>query len=153
MEIDYESDKPDFDGYGAVQLWAAYASHPGLQPPERFASNWHDDVAFGKSSQLSGPVSHIIGPELWLPVDVRETFEAQELNGNRIKIGSVFELWRGLRELNDASWRASDQEVRQWREQDFDPERLESIARWGYSIWFCLTDFAVRNRFPMRLDY
>ncbi|MFN7926199.1 MAG: hypothetical protein U0Q16_39235 [Bryobacteraceae bacterium] len=27
------------------------------------------------------------------------------------------------------------------------------LARWGFSIWFCLVEYAVKNRLPMRLDY
>lgn len=131
LDTPYETDKPNFDGYGAVQLWAAYPSHPGLVGPETADLDWENDSVFQQAKSLSGPFDHIIQPELWLPVEFRDVFEANELSGGKVKIGSVFELWREFSNLNDKTWRASHDEIRKWREQDFDEVRLDSIGTLG----------------------
>jgi hypothetical protein len=153
LEIEYETDKPDFDGYGAVQVWAAYAEQPTVARPEGFSRAWPEDTVYGQVSRQPTTFGHVIGPELWLPVVFERVFEAEEPNGNRPKIGSVFTLRSQLRHLNELTWNANDDAIRSWRQDDFEPERLESMARWGFSILFCLTEFAAEKRLPMRLDY
>ena len=147
-----ETDKPDHDGYGAVQLWAAY-SETGSVRPSSFPTDWDEDAAWKSASPSPRRFPHTIGPEMWLPVKFESVFEAEDPFGNDLKIGSVFGLWEEMRVLNDETWRAAPDRIRKWREEDFDPEEFDSIARWGFSIWFCLTEHAVRNRLPMRLDY
>lgn len=90
---------------------------------------------------------------MWLPVDFRSEFEADDPSRKRIKIGSVFKLWCEMGKLNKATWQASDESIRQWREQEFEPDRFESMARCGFSIWFCLAEYAVNHRLLIRLDY
>ena len=153
LEVAYETDKPNFDGYGAVQLWAAYAERPLVQKPRDFSNDWTADAVFAQVNLAPSEFGHLIGPELWLPVSFDEVFEAEEPNGNRPKIGSVFAMLRQLRRLNQISWNAPEDAVRQWRRDDYNPESFESIARWGFSIWFCLAESAASKRLPMRLDY
>ena len=152
--VGYQTDKPDFDGYGAVQLWAAYAESDGIKRPTEFSRDWRENVTLQNVSQSQNTkFAHIYGPELWLPVDFREMFTASEIRRNQCKIGSTFRLWEQLRDLNHMTWNADDDMVRDWRKQGFEPEELESVARWGFSIWFCLAEYAQNNRLPMRLDY
>jgi len=149
----FDTDKPDFDGYGAVLLWAAYATRPEMTRPRQWNGDWEADPAFAEVSQSQSDFNHIVGPELWLPVDFDAVFEAEEPNGNQTKIGSVSRLWEQMNRLNDRSWKAPVETVRKWREEGYNPEEFESLARWGFSIWYCLTEFAVKQRVPMRLDY
>jgi hypothetical protein len=154
LDLPYETDKPDWDGYGAVQLWAAYTAQTGAKRPESFNSDWAEDEVLVRVRDAAQRFSHIVGPELWLPLETGGAFDGTQPNGSDdVRIGSVFTLLEELKELNRNSWRAADEEIRAWRQGDAQPERLESIARWGFSIWFCLTEFAVANRLPMRLDY
>jgi hypothetical protein len=90
-------------------------------------------------------------PELWLPVEFENVFQAEEAPGGRCKIGSVFALERQLREVNDATWKASGKDILRWSHEE--PDGFEPLARWGYSIWFRLVEKAVAGRMPMRLDY
>lgn len=153
LGLPFETDKPDFDGYGAVQLWAAYAERPEVQRPLSMPKDFANDSIL--EAALTGSVSfdQILGPELWLPIANGHVFDAEDPAGKRIRIGSVFELKKQLDRLNQVTWNASDEAARNWREEEFDPENLESIARWGFSIWICLADFAVGRRLSLRLDY
>jgi hypothetical protein len=153
LDGDYQTDKPDFDGYGAVQLWAAYAERPETIAPKEFPDRWDQDSVYLEACNHSRQFDHIIGPELWLPVAFDSIFKAVELNGSQPKIGSVFKFWEQLRWLNQVSWNAEEEDVRTWRKGGFDAQNFQSIARFGFSICFCLAEWAASRRLPMRLDY
>jgi hypothetical protein len=154
LDTSYETDKPGFDGYGAVQVWAAYAESPGQMRPVAHDDNWGEDTVFVRVSEAPARFPHLIGPELWLPVGFSDVFEAEEPTGRSCpKIGSVFGLWDELRELNQRTWQSDDETIRQWRKEDYEPELLDSTARWGFSILFCLVEYAIKNRLPVRMDY
>ena len=155
MDLEYETDKPDFEGWGAVQVWAAYAERPGMNRPLALPDEWENDAAVASvaAQGAASAFGHIVGPELWLPMSFNEVVEANEPNGKPCKIGSVATLWKQLQHLNELTWKASDATIREWRRDDFEEGELESVARWGFSIWFCLAEFAVSRRVPMRLDY
>jgi hypothetical protein len=152
-DLAYQTDKPDWIGYGAVQLWAAYTECQGETRPEAPSDDWTSDPVFQRVGDSSAEFSHTIGPELWLPLRFDRPFEAVEPSGNTCKIGSLPALFAELQKLNDLTWKATADQIRQWRMNDWDPEGAESTARWGFSIWYCLTEFAVTARAPMRLDY
>jgi hypothetical protein len=147
-DLDYDTDKPSFFGYGAVRTWAAYSA---AAPPELLRDDWEQDPLVQQSENAAFP--HLHQPELWLPVRFPQVIEAPELSGNPIKIGSVFSLWDEFQALNAATWNADHATIRQWKNEDFDDEKLEPTARWAFSIWFCLTERAVKHLQPMRLDY
>jgi hypothetical protein len=152
VDLDYDTDKPDFDGYGAVQLWAAYCERRHVARPVEFSPGWAEDPVFTEVSRSPKDFDHILGPELWLPVVFDDAFEGPEPNGNLLRTGSVFRLLEQLRRLNRESWNASEDAIREWRKEAFDPEKLDSIARWSFSIWYRLAEFAAEHRAPMRLD-
>jgi hypothetical protein len=118
LDISYQTDKPGFDGYGAVQLWAAYAESPEQTPPVVHDANWGEDSVFVRVSQAPTQFRHLIGPELWLPVGFADVFEAEEPTGRTCpKIGSVFGLWDELRKLNQRTWQADHEAIRQCAER------------------------------------
>jgi hypothetical protein len=153
LDLEYQTDKPDFSGYGAVELWAAYTECSDLARPQETPEDWSNDAAFQRLADFSAVFGNIIGPELWLPIHCEKPFEVAEPNGIVRRIGSVFELLAELRNLNERTWKAAEDAIRKWSRDEYDPANLESIARWGFSIWYCLTEFAVARRAPIRLDY
>jgi hypothetical protein len=153
IDLPYQTDKPDFLGFGAVQVWAAYSECGDLQRPVNTPDDWSNDPAFLRIAEGSREFVHTVGPELWLPIRVEKPFDAAEPNGIERKIGAVHGLWEDLRKLNDMTWNADDNAIHAWRAGGFDPDNLDSVAKWGFSIWYGLAEFAVRNRVPMRLDY
>ena len=144
-------EKVGFDGYGAVQLWATYAGNPKATRPEEFPPDWTRDREFSKKSSTA--FSHIIGAELWLPVDFRESFQDTDHRGRKVRIGSVLRLSQQLRQLNEATWNADEDAIRNWRDEDFDCDSLDSMARLGFSRFYCLTEEAMQQRLPMRVSY
>lgn len=153
LSAPYETDKPSWDGYGAVQLLAAYAEKKKPVPADVQPADWSNDSVFADVEKMPTVFTHIIGPELWLPVAFEKVFSAPEPNGSQTKMGSVFTLWDQFQMLNTATWSADPEAIRGWRMADFDPDNFDEVARWGYSIWYCLVEFAVKNRVAMRLDY
>ena len=57
----YFTDKPAWDGYGSLLLWAAYSEHPELTRPAAATEDWDPYPAFQKSvesaSKLLSPPS------------------------------------------------------------------------------------------------
>lgn len=153
MDTAYETDKPGWSGYGAVQMWATYIEFPKMARPAAFRADWENDPAIVQAAEKPRKFANIASAELWLPVTADKVFDGEEPNGNPIAIGSVPGLFKELRALNDNSWRASDETIRSWSESGPDLQELDSMARWGFSIWFRLAEYAVRERVPMRLDY
>jgi hypothetical protein len=93
-------------------------------------------------------------PELWLPVDVEPTFEAEDVTGNRIPMGSSVRLLADLRAVNEATYRGSPSELAQWRREGAEHGGpFDEAARFGLAVFLELAASSVEERLPMRLDY
>ena len=147
LDIAYETDKPSVTGWGAVQLWAAYAEQPHLERPSELPADWDQNPVLLRATHYD----QIYRPELWLPVEFDQIFEAAEVNGNICKIGSTFALDRQLKQLNEATWNATGEIVSTWSFEAGDD--FESDAKLGFEIWNRLAKKAAAERLPMRLDY
>ena len=91
-ESPYFTDKPTWDSYWGLLLWAAYAEHPNLKPPAYLPNDLSEDPAYqaGSIDKFQHKYSQLLdGAEFWLPCDFDSTFRAIELNGNNITIGST----------------------------------------------------------------
>ena len=152
----YFTDKPAWDCYGALVLWAAYDD---LSPKERLSSAtdvWSRDKTY--VSALESPTSryrHLVGnTEVWLPVDFDPPFSALMPNGASAVIGSGPRLLSELNELNARTWKATAADCEKWREEGAEfGAPLEVSARFGFSIFYGLGSSAVEKRLPMKLDY
>lgn len=151
----YFTDKPDWDGFGALLLWAAYDELPNAKRAETL-ERWNEDSAYKTASM--NPRSryrHLVaGAEIWLPVDFQEPFNTRTVLGDEVAVGSSIALQRELQELNARTWRAGDEQLAQWREQGAERGApLETHARLGFSILQELTRQSVLRKLPMKLDY
>ena len=154
-EAEYVTDKPAWDCYGALVLWAAYDELPNAKRRET-ANDWDKDPAYLTSRM--NPHSrypHLIADtELWLPVEFRVPVRTAAIAGDSIVVGSSVRLLAELRELNSRTWNAGDQQASQWR---YDGAKfggpLESSARFAFSIFYKLAKRSVAARLPMKLDY
>src|SRR4029453_7167218 len=66
----YFTDRPAWDGYTALLLWAAHAEHPDLPPPPADVPEaWTDAPAYQRSTvrELKSRFRTILEPQLWLP--------------------------------------------------------------------------------------
>ncbi len=152
----YFTDKPTWDCYGDLLLWAAYDEQPHLLKPAPSVNDWGEDPAYKLSSDDRFPslYSNLYGVELWLPCPFRFVFEAEDMGGNLTRVGSSVELARQLEALNERTWMADHDRLRNWRRDGSEHGApLESGARFAFSVFHDLAKQSVEHRLPMRLDY
>ena len=138
-------------------LWAAYAEQPTLRRPAALPREWDDDAALVRSNAegFRSRYSHLVrNVELWLPTTLDFTFEAEDVDGRRIIVGSSTTLRRQLGELNAATWKMDDDEMTALARRR-SPRRasLEVTARHAMALMSGLVRQAVQHRLPVKLDY
>lgn len=153
----YFTDRPGWDGFGSLVLWAAYSEHPALRRPQALPEAWDDDAALVRSNaaNFKSRYGHLVrNVELWLPCGFAVSFEAEDAAGRKTVIGSVMTLRDQLADLNKATWRASPGDIASWRGsapgEDAD---LEARAKFAFSILSALVEHAAASKLPMKLDY
>jgi len=154
-ETDYVTDKPAWDCYGALVLWAAYDELPNAKRRQT-AEGWNEDPAY--STSRMNPRSryrHLIADtEIWLPVEFGNPVQTAAITGDSIAVGSSIRLLDELRELNLRSWNVNDEQISQWRFKGAEyGGPLEDSARFGFSIFYELAKHSVAASLPMKLDY
>ena len=156
-ESPWFTDRPDWDGFGSLVLWAAYAEQPTLRRPAALPREWDDDAALVRSNAegFRSRYSHLVrNVELWLPATLDFTFEAEDVDGRRIIVGSSTTLRRQLGELNAATWKMDDDEMAALaRGRSPGRASLEVAARHAMAVTSGLVRQAVQHRLPMKLDY
>ena len=157
MTPSYFTDKPAWESYAALLIWAAHEEHRGLPLPSVAPEDWSADVAVCRSQAEGfrsryGQLLH--GAELWLPGDFSFTFSAGDLGGDAVTIGCVHALVSQLRDLNDRTWKANAAEVSEYLR--LGAERgapLETSARFGFAVFMKLAESAAEHHLPLKLDY
>ena len=153
--LEYDTDKPGWDCYGALLLWAVYAENK-KKPPE-LVEDWTTDKLYEASLSTEYETSYsalLNGIELWLPIDVNFTFRFSDSTNNEVGIGSTFRLKEDLDRLNGQTWNSDITSIQNWRMQ-IDPSSkiFEEQAKFGFSILYQLVTFSVNNGTPIKLDY
>jgi hypothetical protein len=151
------TDKPAWDCYSALLVWAAHDEHPNLPLPAVPPEDWKTDAAVQRS-QAEGFVSRygqlLYGPELWLPGDFAFTFAATDLGGVSVIVGSVNTLLTQLQDLNRRTWQAAPAEISEARRTGAESGApLETSARFAFAVFIELAQAAATHRLPMKLDY
>jgi hypothetical protein len=153
----YFTDKPAWDCYSSLLLWAAYCEHPKLSRPFVCVEDLASDAAFQRSTDLSFATSFpqlLRDVEIWLPHDFSFTFRAADPAGGEVYFGSSFALLKQLEDLNRRTWNATDVVLTQWRHDGADRNSpLEVGAQFAFSIMLMLARKAVAHRLVMKLDY
>lgn len=161
----YFTDKPAWDCYGALLLWAAYSEHDGLERPganptclpDRKTGDWRGGPAYRRSIAEGyrtryGQLLHDV--EVWLPADFDFTFGAPWVTGDARRFGACSTLVTQLDDLNARTWRATQAEFTAWRRAGADfGAPLEVAARFAFALVRDLAGRAAENRLPMLLDY
>jgi hypothetical protein len=175
---EYVTDKPDFDGYGAVLLLAAHQEFADTALPVLAGADFRREPLWrlveqrhGAGGGLGGALRRVFGlgpkavpgearfdhlyfPELWLPVDFPWTFQSLELGREPVVIGSVPRLRRHLEDLNQVTFRGGLGELAEWRaDGPAEDGAFEAMAKFGLAVWLALAVEADERRQPMRLDY
>lgn len=170
VDGDYATDKPDWDGYGAVVLLAAYDERPDVAPGstlrrgfrrspvrETLPRDFGDAPAFKAASRLPQKYPTLLsGAEWCLPLSAGPTlFQAPTPNGDQLLMGRVTALHQELTELNGATIRLSSGDLATAREKG-PPEpgsSVEAVAPFGIAVLLALAEYAVVNRVAWIMDY
>jgi hypothetical protein len=150
------TDRPGWDGFGSLVLWAAYAEHPALRLPETLPEEWDHDVALMRSTAegFRSRYSHLVrNVEMWLPVAFDITFEGEDVEGRRVVMGSVTTLRRQLADLNAATWKASAADLAAWETIPAEAGSVETRARYAFAVMTALAQRAQTECLPMKLDH
>ena len=156
-ESPYFTDKPAWDCYSSLLLWAAYLEHPDLKRPSACVEDWTTDEAYQRSSaedfQTEFPTL-LRGTEIWLPVDFRFTFAATDVSGGTVNFGSVLALRDELAQINARTWRADSSVLTEWRRRGAAHlSALEIGAQFAFAIFSDLAEQAATHRLVMKMDY
>ncbi|CAN5452997.1 hypothetical protein BH10PSE6_BH10PSE6_32810 [soil metagenome] len=156
-EAPWSTDRPGWDGFGSLVLWAAHAEQPGLRRPTALPEEWDDNAALVRSNAdgFRSRYSHLVrNVELWLPANFDFTFEGEDVDGRRIIVGSSATLRRQLGELNGATWKMdADEMTALARRPPSGRPSLDVSARHAMAVMSGLVQHAVERRLPMKLDY
>jgi len=172
----YVTDRPGWDGYSALLVWAAHDEHPDLPLPD-VAPNWTDDEAFVRSTGKGFRSRYftIVEPQVWLPGSFEAAFRARApASDHAIHMGSVFRLRaeldalyaataNKLKELMAATPRAPVRPGKKpglfgrllGRKANYQeaPATLAEAAEHSLRVFRELAEQACTHRLPMMLDY
>ena len=93
-ESPYFTDKPTWECYADLLLWAAYDEQHRLRRPEQHVEDWSEDPAYRISSGSSAQslYSHLYDVSAWLPCDFEFLFDAKDIAGVDLRFGSSVKL-------------------------------------------------------------
>lgn len=157
MAPPYFTDKPAWDCYSALLVWAAHEEQGDPHLPAVAPEDWTSDPAV-RRSEAEGFESRygqlLYGPEWWLPGDYGFTFRTPAPTGTPVVMGATGTLAAQLRELNARTWRADDATIDAWRRDGADfGAPLERSARLAFAVFTRMVEEAEAHRLPMLLDY
>jgi hypothetical protein len=153
----YSTDKPGWEPYRALLLWAFYLEHPELDRPAEFPERWEEEPVFIESRRegFSTKFPHLLlDTEFWIPGDFDFVFEATTPAGDQVRFGSALRLRDELRSINEASWRGCVEDLSVWRWNGWNKDSpWETWARFCCAVMENLAAASVRDSLPMKLDY
>ncbi|MFG3706968.1 hypothetical protein ACGF7U_19875 [Micromonospora sp. NPDC047670] len=156
----YWTDKPDWDGFGAVLLLAAYDERPDLCPSPRdkqdSAREFADAPAYqAASAQPERYLSLLSGVEWWLPLaEDPLVFEASRPTGQPTRMASTDRLVAELRLLDERAGVLAGYDPAELRRGLFtDDPTVAEVARFGLAVMLDLAETATKHRQPLLLDY
>jgi hypothetical protein len=153
---EYFTDKPAWDGYANLVLLAAYDDNPHLLPPRTAVTEFGDDPAWKASTKegFRSKYTTILHPELWLPGRFAFVFQAPDVAGKNVWIGSNVTLLEQLRALNESTVRGNGEQHSQWRRENFDRgDTFKKASQFGLAMFIELAEKSVLMGLPMKMDY
>lgn len=170
FDADYSTDKPDWDGYGAVILLAAYDERPDLAPgtgqrtgPRRQAIAETAPRQFGEAAAYQAawqsPQRYptlLSGAEWCLPLSTGPAvFQAPMPNGKPITMGRVDSLLTELETLNARTLNLSGADLAAASEAG-PPDSRTTVAQtapFGLAVLLRLASYAATRRTAWIMDY
>jgi hypothetical protein len=155
----YFTDKPCWDGYQGLLLWAAYREHPEFPVPasvpedKDFAKDPAIDRSMGADAQTAYP-SLFSNAQFWLPARFPFTFEAPDASGKKVRMASSVSLAQELNELNRKTWNMNELELDHYAREGCEAgSPLAVAARFGFTLFRRHALLSVTHRLPMLLDW
>jgi hypothetical protein len=155
-ETPYFTDKPTWDCYTDLMLWAAYDEQSQMSRPTDHVEEWSEDPAYKVCTEggFESRYSHLYDVELWLPCPFGFVFKAEDVGGNPVLVGSSVALHHQLEDLNRRTWQADAGLLDKWAFDGSDNGApLETGARFAFALFSRLAGHAVEHKLPMRLDW
>jgi hypothetical protein len=89
LNYEYFTDKPAWDCYGALVLWACYDQLPAAHRANT-ALEWNSDAAYRTGLMLSDQrYRHLLADtEIWFPIEFAEPFGVTSIAGQPMIVGS-----------------------------------------------------------------
>ncbi len=157
IEAPYFTDKPTWDCYSSLLLWAAYSEHEDLERPTACVDDWNEDPAYQKSADPEFETDYgalLRGTSTWLPSDFAFTFVSEDLTGEEACFGSSVQLLQQLFDLNAKTWQADEATIAKWRSAGCSENApLEDGAKFAFSVFYELARQATNHKLVMKLDY
>lgn len=153
----YFTDKPSWDPYLSLTVWAAYSEHEDLQCPFEYVEDLAEDEALARSSDPEFGTDYtqlVSGIEWWLPIPGPRVFIGPSPTGKAITFGASPVLRSELAHLNSKTWNASEAQIQEWRREGAGHKcPTEAGAKFAFAVLWELSGKAVDHRLPMLLDY
>ncbi|HEY6307285.1 MAG TPA: hypothetical protein VI488_12595 [Candidatus Angelobacter sp.] len=153
----YFTDKPAWDGYHGLLLWAAYQENPQLPRPAMLPEDFGKDAAILRSMGTDSKTAYrslLSNVQFWLPARLPFVFEAPGASGKKVTISSSVFLAQELNELNRKTWNMNESELDQCAFDGCEAgSPLEVAARFGFALFRRHALLSVAHRLPMLLDW
>lgn len=152
----YATDRPDWHGYAALLLWAAYDDAPDLKKPKSLPEEWGEDPAYqratGEDSETKYPA--VVMANLWLPGDFDFMFGIEDLGGNPRAVASTAALSEELIALNERTFKATKAELAAARKAVPEADApFDDHAKFGLAVMLAMVEESIRLNVPMMPDY
>jgi hypothetical protein len=159
-DLPYWTDKPDWEGWGALLLLAAYQTCPDKKPAgaEIPLARFNDDPAVIAAREQRGGEypSLLLGAEWWLPLEqAPKVFAADDVARNVRRMARVATLREELDRLNQATLKLNENDLREAREGNppSPQSSLDDAAKFAFAVLLDLTEKAITHQQPLLLVY
>ena len=153
-EQPYFTDRPGWEGYSALQLWAAYAEQPEETPPYALPGSWAENKVWQSVVEKPDDIHFrtILQATVWLPGDFEFSFKFPGLTEDEVMIASTTGLRNQLRELADRPLRWQSKPVLD-RLRRREEVSFQEAAEWGRSSFLAVAEQAVAAHVPFMLSF
>jgi hypothetical protein len=156
-EGEYFTDRPAWDCYGSLLLWAAYSEQPELRRPECCPDDWSEDPALSASreKEFATGFPHLLQQtEFWVPGTLSFVFRAPDPVGEPVYCGSVEGLCAELEQINEEAWSMDAAAMELVRREGSElGASLDHAARFCVAVLLPLARLARAKQLPIKLDY
>lgn len=134
--IPYYTDKPDFEGWLALQLWAAYVDDESAsRPTGRVDQNLLENDKVFQAAQFRDaphPLVATLQCEFFVPSELSFVFKTKVPNGHETWIGTTGALRAVLKTIDMKTWNATSGDLEIWLQEGLP---AEIVVEAQYKSW------------------